>query len=153
MDQKEREALFNQELVPHIEALSRFAFGLTQDAQNAADLVQNTYIKAYRAIERFEKGSNAKAWLFTILRHLFYNQYKKQKRQPNVIDYDELYLIEEKGEAILAGSVDLRQDLFEDLLDDEMTLAINALPVTFRMPLLLYDLEGFTYDEIALITS
>jgi len=149
----EADQVFEQELLPHVNALSAFAYRLSQDADDAADLVQVTYMKAYRSIDGYQRGSNAKAWLFRILKNAFINEYRKRQNQPTKVDYSEVFNLQEDDSANVPVYLDLRQELFAHLLDDELTTAINSLPVNFRLVLLLCDIEGFTYEEIARITD
>ena len=147
------EEVFERELLPHLNALSAFAYRLSQDPNDAADLVQVTYLKAYRFIAQYEPGSNAKAWLFRILKNAFINEYRRKQAKPPTVDYSEVILLEENNAAAIPVYIDLRHELFAQLLGDEVTLAINGLPVNFRLVLLLADIEGFTYEEIARITD
>ena len=153
LDKSEADEVFERELMPHVNALSAFAYRLAQDAADAADLVQATYMKAYRFINSYERGSNAKAWLFRILKNVFINEYRKRKNTPNTVDYSEVILLEENEAADVPVYLDLRHELFAHLLGDEVTQAINGLPVNFRLVLLLCDIEGFTYEEISKITD
>ena len=152
-DKSEADEAFERELMPHVDALSAFAYRLAQDAQDANDLVQATYMKAYRFIDGYERGSNAKAWLFRILKNHFINEYRKRQNRPSTVDYTEVFVLEESDAAAIPVSFDLRHELFAHLLGDEVTQAINGLPVNFRLVLLLCDIEGFTYEEIARITD
>ncbi len=145
--------VFERELLPQLNALTAFAYRLTQDPNDAADLVQNTYLRAYRFIDQYEVGSNAKAWLFRILKNAFLNEYRRRQAKPPQVDYDEVILLEEHNASAIPVFVDLRHELFAQLLGDEVTGAINGLPVNFRLVLLLADIEGFTYEEIARITD
>lgn len=149
----EADRVFERELLPHVNAVSTFAYRLSDNAQDANDLVQNTYMRAYRFIDSFERGSNAKAWLFRICKNQFINEYRKRQTRPTTVDYTEVIKLEESHSAGVAVYLDLRQELFEHLLGDEVTKAINGLPVNFRLVLLLCDIEGFTYEEIARITD
>ena len=145
--------VFRREMLPHKDALTAFAYRLSEDPDEAADLVQNAYLKAYRFIGTYQPGTNAKAWLFRILKNGFINEYRRRQSLPPVVDYDEVIVLEERGDASVPVYVDLRVELFEALLGDEVTQAINGLPVNFRLVLLLADVEGFTYEEIAKITD
>jgi RNA polymerase sigma-70 factor (ECF subfamily) len=146
-----QEEKFERDLLPHINALHTFAYHLAYDEENARDLVQETYLKAYKAIESFQEGTNAKAWLFKILKNNYINQYRKQSKRPMKVDYEEFVGLMEKEDSPLSSKSDLRQDMFQNLMGDEVTLAINWLPVEFRTVILLCDVEGFTYEEIAKI--
>ncbi len=153
LDKSEADKVFELELMPHLNALSAFAYRLTQDPDDAADLVQNTYLKAYRYIARYDRGSNAKAWLFRILKNGFINEYRRRQNLPATVDYDEVISLQEDEGTGVPVYLDLRHELFAHLLGDEVTRAINGLPVNFRLVLLLCDIEGFTYEEIARITD
>jgi RNA polymerase sigma factor (sigma-70 family) len=87
---KEKNHIFDQEFMPHIDSMYNFAYSLTFDEDDAKDLVQDTYLKAYRFINSFEQGTNAKAWLFRILKNSFINDYRKKSKQPAKIDYQEV---------------------------------------------------------------
>ncbi len=145
--------VFERELRPQLDSVTAFAYRLAQDADDAADLVQNTYLKAYRFIDHYQPGSNAKAWLFRILKNVFINEYRRRQNKPATVDYEEVLFLEENNSAAIPVYVDLRHELFAHLLGDEVTQAINGLPVNFRLVLLLCDIEGFTYEEISRITD
>ncbi len=145
------DALFERELLPHIDALTTFAYHLTYNEEDAKDLVQETFMKAYRALGSYVEGTNAKAWLFKILKNAYINQYRKKSRRPTKVDFEEFIGYQDKDDASTAEYQDLRTEIFENLLGDEVTVAINALPIDFRTVILLCDVEGFTYEEIAKI--
>lgn len=147
----EGDALFERELLPHIDALTTFAYHLTYSEEDAKDLVQETFLKAYRAIQSYVEGTNAKAWLFKILKNAYINQYRKKSRRPAQVDFEEFIGYQDKDESNIAEYQDLRSEIFESLLGDEVTVAINSLPIDFRTVILLCDVEGFTYEEIAKI--
>ena len=110
-------------------------------------------LKAYRAIDGYQRESNAKAWLFRILRNAFINEYRRRQSRPATVDYEEAFTLEGDDASDVPVYLDLREELFAHLLGDEVTRAINGLPVNFRLVLLLADIEGFTYEEIARITD
>ena len=87
---KEKQDIFHGEFMPHINSMYNFGYRLTLDADDAKDLVQDTYLKAYRFIESFQRGTNAKAWLFRILKNSFINDYRKKSKEPNKVDYQAL---------------------------------------------------------------
>lgn len=147
----EKDQLFEREFLPHIDALYNFAFHLTYNEDDANDLVQETFLKAYRFANSYMEGTNAKAWLFKILKNAFINEYRKKSKQPTKVDYEEITSYHDSEDVVLVGSLDLRQEIFQEMLGDEITKAINALPVDFRTVILLCDIEGFTYEEIAKI--
>jgi len=149
----ELDRLFEREMLPHAEALYRFAFKLTSNEDDANDLVQDTYLKAYRFIKSYEKGSNAKAWLFRILKNSFINNYRKVSKEPNKVDYEEAENFLNTGLSAYSESIDLRDKLFRGLIGDEVSTALNALPVDFRTVIILCDIEEFTYEEISKIVD
>ncbi len=148
---KEDYDLFENELMPHIKSLYHFAFRLTNDEDDANDLVQDTYLKAFRFIGSYEKGSNAKAWLFRILKNSFINNYRKTAKEPSKIDYEEAELFLNTGKSSHMDSIDLREKMFNGFIGDEIANALTTLPVDFRTVIVLCDIEGFTYEEIAKI--
>lgn len=143
--------IFEKELLPHVGALQTFAYHLTYNQDDADDLVQETYMKAYRFIDKYEKGTNAKAWLFKILKNAYINEYRKKVRQPIKVDFEDIVTYHDTDDDRISGYSDLRQEIFENMMGDEVTTAINSLPLDFRTVILLCDIEGFTYEEIASI--
>lgn len=147
LQQRYRE--FEKEAVPHMDAVYNFALRMTGDEDDADDLVQETYLKAFRFFDKFEKGTNCKAWLFRILKNSYINDYRKQTKEPDKIDYED---VQNFYETIKADEIETRhyeQDAFTNLLDDEISSAITDLPEDFRTVIILSDIEGFTYEEIA----
>ena len=143
--------IFNDELFPHLEPLKTFAFHLTYNDQDAEDLVQETYLKAHKFIDRYVEGTNAKAWLFKILKNAYINEYRKKSKRPIKVDYEDIISFQESEDAATQANSDLREDLFKDRMGDEVTIALNSLPVDFRTVILLCDIEEFTYEEISKI--
>lgn len=143
--------LFEKELFPHMDALKTFAYHLTYNEADAEDLVQETYLKAHKFIENYDPGTNAKAWLFKILKNAYINEYRKKARRPPKVNIDEVVTHKEGAASATAGHADLRKDIFEDTLGDEVTLALNALPLDFKTVILLCDIENFSYEEMAKI--
>jgi RNA polymerase sigma-70 factor (ECF subfamily) len=126
-----------------------FALRLTSDPSDAEDLVQDTIVKAFRFFSSYEKGTNAKAWLFRILKNSYINNYRKQSKQPNQVDYDEVSEFYETIRADRTDTSDLEDKMFRELVDDDISQALEELPEDFRTVVLLCDVEGFTYEEIA----
>ncbi|MDQ3290499.1 MAG: sigma-70 family RNA polymerase sigma factor [Bacteroidota bacterium] len=151
----EKDSRFEAELLPIIDSLYNFAFRLTLDEDDANDLVQETYLKAYRFFDYFEPGTNAKAWLFRILKNSFINDFRKKSKQPAKVDYSEVegYYNSEgmDGDGEIATTSDMRSQSVQELIGDEVASALNSLPVDFRTVIILCDLEGFTYEEMAKI--
>lgn len=144
--------IFELELLPHADALNTFAYHLTYNDADANDLVQEAFLKAYRFIDKYEVGSNAKAWLFKILKNAFINNYRKKSKQPTKVDYEEIVSYHDgENDTNYASYMDLREEMFQHMMGDEVTIAINKLPVDFRTVILLCDIEGFTYEEISKI--
>ncbi len=126
-------------------------FNLTLDRDDAKDLVQDTYLKAYRFIESFQKGTNAKAWLFRILKNSFINDYRKKSKEPSKVDYQEVETYYNSEEVDRQITPDLRVESLKDMIGDEISNALNSLDVDFRTVIILCDLEGFKYEEMAKI--
>jgi RNA polymerase sigma factor (sigma-70 family) len=145
------DTIFEEELLPHVAALQTFAYHLTYNQEDADDLVQETYLKAYRFIEKYEKGTNAKAWLFKILKNAFINEYRKKSKQPTKVDFEDIVAYHDTDDHRVIGYSDLREEIFLHMMGDEVTSAINSLPIDFRTVILLCDIEGFTYQEISAI--
>jgi RNA polymerase sigma-70 factor (ECF subfamily) len=137
--------------LPMLKSLYNFAFRLTFDEDDANDLVQETYLKAYRFFDSFQEGTNAKAWMFRILKNTFINEYRKKTKEPHKIDYQEVESYYNSEDVNEHRTSDLRIDAFKDMIGDEVATALNALDVDFRTIIILCDLEGFTYEEIAKI--
>ncbi|WP_394342706.1 sigma-70 family RNA polymerase sigma factor [Sandaracinomonas limnophila] len=147
-------ALFEKEFMPHLDAMYNFALRLTNDEEDAHDLVQDTCLKAYRFIGSFEPGTYAKAWLFRILKNNFINDYRKKSRGPSKVEFEwveQAYVGEEDAEP--AFQADLKAETVNEMMGDEITKAIQALPVDFRMIIILCDLEDFSYEEMAKILN
>jgi RNA polymerase sigma factor (sigma-70 family) len=152
LSEKEKHDLFQKAFMPYIQSMYNFAFRLTNDEDDANDLVQDTYLKAFRFINSFEQGTNAKAWLFRILKNSFINDYRKKSKEPNKVDYQDVettYNSDDEGDANY--TVDLRAETVQDMIGDEIANALNAIPVDFRTVIILCDVEGFTYEEMSKI--
>jgi RNA polymerase sigma-70 factor (ECF subfamily) len=148
---------FTEQAMQYMPALYTAALRMTRNPADAEDLVQETFLKAYRAFGSFEEGTNLKAWLYRILTNTFINSYRASKRRPekaDVEDIEDLYLYKRLGELSAAGAGRSAEDeLLERITDDEVKRAIESLPEAFRMAVLLADVEGFSYKEIADITD
>lgn len=150
-NEKKHLEVFETELLPHIDALKTFAYHLTFDDDDAEDLVQETYLKAYRFIDKYQQGTNAKAWLFKILKNAYINQYRKKVKRPTQVDFEEVISYHDTDDKSKTNYLDLREEIFENIMGDEITTEINNLPIDFRTVILLCDVEGFTYEEISKI--
>lgn len=152
LTKKNHDQIFEEEFLPHANALKTFAYHLTYNETDADDLVQETYLKSYRFIDKYIVGTNAKAWLFKILKNEFINRYRKKAKRPTAVDFEEIVSYHnQEDDNQYSSYVDLRVELYQAMMGDEITIAINSLPVDFRTVILLCDIEGFTYEEISKI--
>jgi len=157
MTEPDRREEFEREALPHLDALYRTALRLTRDESDAEDLVQETYLRAWRSFEQFQPGTNLRAWLFKILTNAFINRYRKLEGQPATTSLEtiEEHLLYEG----LAGSDGTRtspsaeEEALRQLPDEDVRRALESLPPQFRLAVLLADVEGFAYKEIAAITE
>ena len=130
------EEVFEQELFPHIDALKTFAYHLSYNEEDANDLVQETYMKAHRFIDKYVQGTNAKAWLFKIMKNAYINEYRKKSKRPKKVDFEDIVSYQDQDDSSSTKYLDLRQELFQSMMGDEVTIAINALPIDFRTVIL-----------------
>jgi len=147
----EKAKVFSDEFMPHINSMYNFAYRLTLDADDAKDLLQDTYLKAFRFIDSFQQGTNAKAWLFRILKNSFINDYRKKSKEPSKVDYQEVESYYNSEDVDRQITPDLRVEALNNMIGDEISNALNALDVDFRTVIILCDLEGFKYEEMAKI--
>jgi RNA polymerase sigma-70 factor (ECF subfamily) len=134
----DKQRAFEREALPHSDLLYNYALRMTNSPADAEDLVQETYLKAYRFWESYEQGTNIRAWLFRILKNSYINRYRRDAREPDTVEYVET-----------DGSSGDQESPFAVLLDDEITEAIASLPVEFRTVVILCDIEGLTYVDVA----
>jgi len=127
---------------------------MTKTESDAEDLVQEAMLKAYRFFDKFEEGTNCKAWLFKIMTNIFINNYRSQSKAPPSIAVDDL------DDGFLYGQLaknpdlnDPEKEFFAKIFDDDVRAAVNDLPEDFRVVVMLSFLEGFAYQEIADITG
>lgn len=151
--QDRKDAIFEREFLPQIDALYNFAYYLVGNETDANDLVQEAYLRAYKSALSYQENSNAKAWLFRILKNVFINDYRKRKNRPQQVDYEEIVTFHNEDDSPYSGSLDLREDMFSTMMGDEITAAMDSLPVDFRVVILLNDIEDFTYEEISKIIN
>ena len=139
--------------MPFMNQLFATAMRMTRNRSDAEDLVQETFLKAYRAYERFEAGTNLRAWLFRIMTNNYINTYRKKQRRPTETDLEDvkdLYLYRRLGGDQLAAIGQSAEDvLLEQITDSDIVEALEELPDQYRTAVLLADIEGFAYKEIA----
>jgi RNA polymerase sigma-70 factor (ECF subfamily) len=142
---------FEAAAMPFVDALYNTAYRMTRNSEDAEDLVQETYLKAYRYYDKFEEGTNFKAWLFKIMKNTFINNYRKKQQAPALSHFAD---IEESFENQVSEDVarqtkNPEEEFLETVLDEDVQAALDKLPPDYRMVVLLADLEGFSYKEIA----
>lgn len=150
---EQRIDIFEREFLPHIEALKTFAYYLTYDEEDSNDLVQDTYLKAFKFIDKYDTGTNSKAWLFKILKNAYINEYRKKNRIPDRVDFADVVNYHIADEPEENSFSDLKEELFDSIMGDEVTSALSALPQEFRSVILLADIEEFSYKEMAKILN
>jgi RNA polymerase sigma-70 factor (ECF subfamily) len=153
---EERESFFEREVMQHLDALYRTALRMTRNPQDAEDLVQETMLRAFRFLDRFEPGTNLRAWLFKILTNTYINRYRKASSEPRVDSLDDseelsLYRYLDSEAASRGGSVEAQ--VLDRFAEQDIKTAIEALPPQYRITVLLADVEGFSYNDIAEITN
>ena len=147
----QQDKIFENEFLPHADALANFAYYLIQDEDEVDDLVQDTFMKAYKAVEQYQVGTNSKAWLFRIMKNTFINEYKRKKRQGQKVTYEEIVTFHDEEDSPLTSFTDLRTELFNEMMGDEVMTAINDLPRDYRTIMILCYVEEFQYEELAAI--
>jgi RNA polymerase sigma-70 factor (ECF subfamily) len=152
-DDDGRQARLSAEALTHLDALYRTALRMTRQPEDAEDLVQETYVRALRALDQFQDGTNLRAWLFRILTNAFINQYRQRSRAPRSESIDaveEFYLFQRMTRHDDRAAVGEPERLVLDqLASEEIVQAIDGLPDQFREVVLLADVEDFSYKEIA----
>ena len=135
----------------YMDSLYSTALRFTRNTEEAEDLVQDTYLRAYRFFDKFQTGTNFKAWIFKILTNTFINKYRKKARTPQQVQLDKVaYGLENEEPAErVAEWAGYDEEKYDELFDDDITVALSQLSEEFRMVVLLADIEGFSYKEIA----
>lgn len=143
---------FQDDAMPLLDSLYAGALRMTRNPADAEDLVQDTLLRAYRAFDRFEPGTNLKAWLFRIMTNAYINTYRKKQREPLKVSQDEVEdfdLYRELKDHDPSLSETPETIVLDSLVDSDITEAIDDLPEQFRMAVVLSDVEDFSYAEIA----
>jgi RNA polymerase sigma-70 factor (ECF subfamily) len=151
---KELRAEFERVALPQLSHLYTSAFYLAKDRAEAEDLVQETYLRAFRFFSKFQPGTNCRAWLLSILRNLFINRYQQKKREAERVDWekiDQVYeSVVEQGEKAERAERDNPETLLiSQLMDEEVEEALKKLPEEYRTAIVLVDIEELSYEEAA----
>jgi RNA polymerase sigma-70 factor (ECF subfamily) len=150
------QAAFMREALPQLRALKEFAITLCKDEQRAADLVQDTMLRAFRAFSTYRPGTNCRAWLFQICKHCFINDRRRKKLEPIAVDFDGEASSDEMGDElreVRAVAAALHEGGAGDgIMGDEVMRALEELPVDYHTVLILSDIEGYSYEEVAEFT-
>ena len=146
---------FQEIALPHIDGLYAAALRLTRDERDAEDLVQDTLVRAYRFFDRFERGTNIKAWLFKILTNTFINKYRRKSKERSITEGAERQAVTERffSAGVSQRSGDPEHHIYDRLLSDDILKAIDELPIDFRLVVILADVQEFSYKEIAEIVG
>jgi RNA polymerase sigma-70 factor, ECF subfamily len=153
---KKRE--FEELFLPLLDNLYSIALRMTRNEKDAEDLVQESYLKAFRFFHRFERGTNARAWILTILTNTFRTRYRKKKAEPNMVDFEAVEnfcLADEMVKEITAADKSEAQgakvvtSILKEYVSDDIIKALESVPDQFRVAVLLSDVEGFSYQEIS----
>jgi RNA polymerase sigma-70 factor (ECF subfamily) len=159
---QEKKQEFETIFLPLLDNLYNIALRMTRNVKDAEDLVQETVLKAYRFFHRFEKGTNARAWILTILTNTFRTRYRKKKQEPDMVDFqaienfclaDELVKEISASDKSEARGAEAVTEMLKDYVSDDIIEALESVPEQFRLAVLLSDVEGFSYQEIAEILN
>jgi RNA polymerase sigma-70 factor, ECF subfamily len=150
---EERRKKFEALAFPHMDALYSTALRMTRNALDAEDLVQDVYLRAYRFFDKFEEGTNFKAWIFKILTNTFINRYRQKVREPQHTEFEKVEYFYSEAEKERDDKFETRYEekRYADLFGDEINTALTKLSYDFRAVVILCDIEGFSYKEIAAI--
>ncbi len=159
---QEKKREFETIFLPLLDNLYNIALRMTRNVKDAEDLVQEAYLKAFRFFHRFERGTNARAWILTILTNTFRTRYRKKKQEPDMVDFqaienfclaDELVKEIKASDKSEARGAEAVTEMLKDYVSDDVIIALENVPEQFRLAVLLSDVEGFSYQEIAEILN
>ena len=145
---EERKKEFAALALQHMDSLYNAALRMTRNESEAQDIIQDTYLRAYRFFDKFERGTNFRAWLFKILKNIYINKYRRESKKPQMINVSNV-----KVSDALRSTVTPEDEIFDKILDDDIVNAMDTLSEEFRLAIILSDLEGFSYKEIAEIIN
>ncbi|HHT9113643.1 MAG: sigma-70 family RNA polymerase sigma factor [Planctomycetes bacterium] len=159
-EENNRRKEFEDIAMEHINSLYSMAIRLVFNKEEAEDLVQETYLKAYRFFDTFQKGTNIKAWLFKILRNTFINKYRKAVNLPGEVFYEDVESVnsnlsykQESDSGELTDTLESKYNELGNLMEDDVKRAIDSLPIEYKEAILLSDVEELSYSDIAEITN
>ena len=158
-EENNRRKEFEEIAMAYVDSLYNMALRLVFNKEEAEDLVQETYLKAYRFFDTFQKGTNIKAWLFKILRNTFINKYRKTASMPSEIFFEDIESVnahiyaQETKSGEPAESLETKYNDLSRLLDDDVKHALDSLPIEYREAILFSDVEGLSYKDISEITN
>ena len=159
-EENNRRKEFEDIAMEHVDSLYSMAIRLVFNKEEAEDLVQETYLKAYRFFNTFQKGTNIKAWLFKILRNTFINKYRKAVNLPSEIFYEDVESVnsnlsykQESDSGELTDTLESKYNELGNLMEDDVKRAIDSLPIEYKEAILLSDVEELSYSDIAEITN
>ena len=159
-EEDNRRKEFEDIAMEHIDSLYSMAIRLVFNKEEAEDLVQETYLKAYRFFNTFQKGTNIKAWLFKILRNTFINKYRKAVNLPGEVFYEDVESVnsnlsykQESDSGELTDTLESKYNELGNLMEDDVKRAIDSLPIEYKEAILLSDVEELSYSDIAEITN
>ena len=159
-EENNRRKEFEDVAMEHLDSLYNMAIRLVYNKEAAEDLVQETYLKAYRFFDTFQKGTNIKAWLFKILRNTFINKYRKMVNLPSEIFYEDVESVnsklsykQESDSAELTDTLESKYNDLGNLMEDDVKHAIDSLQIEYKEAILLSDVEELSYNDIAEITN
>ena len=145
----QRKRNFEKEALPHMKILYNNALRMSGNREEANDLLQDTYLRAFRLYHKFQRGTNCRAWLFKIIKNCYINKYRKDKKEPAKIDYEDVQNFYDSIRSEVVDPNDREYKVFSNLLDDDVMNALNSLQDDYKTVVILCDLEGLSYEEMA----